>query len=190
MSRNYVEGKTFKGKNFSETETIAIEYERVKFSNCVFSEADLSQRKFTECEFENCDLSLAKLRETAFREVEFANSKLLGLHFDDCNAFLLSFNFRNCVLNFASFYKLNLKGVLFEDCKLVEAEFVETNLSAAIFKNCDLNRAVFKSAILREADFRTAYNFSIDPELNQVTGAKFSKQNVAGLLDKYDLAIE
>jgi fluoroquinolone resistance protein len=133
---------------------------------------------------------LAKLQDTAFRDITFTNCKLLGLRFNDCNSFSLAFDFKNCVLNFASFYKLKLKNVRFEDCKLEETDFVETDLSKAVFKNCELKRASFSQTILDDADLRTAFNFSIDPENNRIKKAKFSTHNIVGLLDKYNIIIE
>jgi hypothetical protein len=43
---------------------------------------------------------------------------------------------------------------------------------------------------LDAVDFRTAYNFKIDPEFNPMKKAKFSTQGIVGLLDKYDIKIE
>ena len=42
---------------------------------------------------------------------------------------------------------------------------------------------------LTEADFRTAQNFSIDPLENQLKKAKFSRENLEGLLEKLQLKI-
>jgi hypothetical protein len=43
---------------------------------------------------------------------------------------------------------------------------------------------------LEKADFRTAFNYSINPETNRIKKAKFSKEGLNGLLDKYDIEIE
>ncbi|WP_086936325.1 pentapeptide repeat-containing protein [Chamaesiphon minutus] len=59
-----------------------------------------------------------------------------------------------------------------------------------MFENCDLTDAIFQYTILEKADFRTAYNYSIDPELNRIKKAKFSRSGIAGLLDKYDIDID
>ena len=59
-----------------------------------------------------------------------------------------------------------------------------------MFDNCDLARAIFANSILEKADFRTSYNFSIDPEINKIKKAKFSLTTVSGLLGKYDIEIE
>ena len=57
------------------------------------------------------------------------------------------------------------------------------------FEESDLTRAVFESTNLKKADFTNAHCFSIDPSKNQVEKAKFSKNNLAGLLRKYKLDI-
>lgn len=166
------------------------EYENCVFKNCSFYNADLSAYVFRGCKFEACDFSLAMVKNTTLNDVAFVNCKLLGVQFKDCNTFLLSFGFENCVLNFAVFYKLKLKKIQFKNCDLREADFTEADLSNSIFENCDLQRAVFYNAILERADFRSAYNYSFDPERNRIKKARFSQQGALGLLDKYNIVIE
>lgn len=187
---DYCEGKEFTGANNTNICLPKGTYENCRFINCIFTGTDLSGYVFIDCQFEVCDLSLTKLKGTAFRDIEFNHCKMLGLHYDDCNPFLLSFNFDDCNLELSSFFRLKLKKVRFKDCKLHEVDFVEANLTGAVFLNCDFARAVFDNTILDAADFRTAFNFSINPETNSVNKAKFSSQNIAGLLDKYNLMIE
>jgi hypothetical protein len=43
---------------------------------------------------------------------------------------------------------------------------------------------------LERTDFRTSYNYSIDPEINRISKAKFSINGVVGLLGKYNIEIE
>ncbi len=93
-------------------------------------------------------------------------------------------------LNLSSFYKLKLKATQFKNCSLQEVDFSESNLSAAVFDNCDLSGTMFENTILEKADFRTASNYTIDPEINQIKKAKFSFPDVAGLLSKYDIKIQ
>jgi fluoroquinolone resistance protein len=190
VNKEYIEGQKYKKEDYTEKALKKGKYEDCTFSDCIFSNTDLSEIDFTECTFERCNLSMAKLRNTAFKEVKFKDCKLLGLRFDDCNPFLISFNFENCLLNFSSFYKLKLKNIQFDNCKIEEVEFVETDLTNGVFKNCDLHKAVFEQTKLEGADFRTAYNFTFDPELNTLNKAKFSTQNVAGLLSKYKIVIQ
>jgi hypothetical protein len=53
-----------------------------------------------------------------------------------------------------------------------------------------LTRATFENTILENVNFKTACNFEIDPEFNRIKKAKFSIENVSGLLAKYDIKIE
>jgi len=133
---------------------------------------------------------MSHIKQTVFNDISFVGCKMLGLRFDLCNDFLLSFRFKGCTLDLSSFYGLVLKKTIFENCKLLEVDFVETDLTASTFDGCDLQRAIFDRSILERADFRAAYNFNIDPERNKVRKAKFSRDGVVGLLGKYDIVVE
>ncbi len=71
-----------------------------------------------------------------------------------------------------------------------EVDFTETNLSGSVFDNCDFTGAVFGNTNLEKADLRTSINFSIDPENNRLSKAKFSLSEITRLLDKYDIEVE
>lgn len=90
----------------------------------------------------------------------------------------------------SSFYQLKLKNIQFIDCKLIEVDFTESDLTEVSFDSCDLDRAIFFDSILEKADFRTVSRLIMDPERNRIKKAKFSKENIAGLLTKYDIIIE
>ena len=185
-----IENKIFENIAFGEENPIDGVYEECRFLHCNLNNADLSVVTFRNCIFDSCDLSLAKLRETSFQEVRFENSKLLGLQFCDCRELLLEFEFEQCMLKLSNFQRLNLKNTKFTDCNLQEADFTGTDLTGATFDNCDLMRATFDHTILEQADFRTAYNFSIDPATNRIRKARFSLAGAVGLLDVYGIEIE
>jgi len=190
MADIIIENKVFEKDNFSETGLAKAEYENCKFRSCDFSNSDLSNITFIDCEFDHCNLSMTKIKNSAFKTVKFINCKLLGLNFNECNNFLLSLYFENCLLNLASFYKLKLKGTKFKNSNLQEIDFTEADLTNSDFDNCDLERAIFDRTILEKADFRTSYHFSIDPTINRIKKAKFSRNGLPGLLYKYNLIIE
>jgi uncharacterized protein YjbI with pentapeptide repeats len=188
--KGFIEYQTFEGVDFKENELVKGEYENCMFKNCVLADCNLSGLRFSECRFESCDLSMTNLAGTSLINAQFRNCKMLGMRFDSCNKLLLSFSFEGCVLNFSSFYQLKVKKTHFKDCKLQEVEFIASDFSASAFFNCDMMHARFENTILERADFRTAYNFSIDPEINKVSKARFSQAGIAGLLDKYNIEIE
>ena len=179
MEQVYTADKTFDRIDFTKTPLAKGEYENCVFKSCDFSNSDLSEYKFTDCEFAGCNLSMAKLTKTAFRDTKFKDCKLLGLPFNDCAEFGLSFAFDNCILNHTSFEKLKIKMTLFKDSQFQETDFTE----------CDLTSSVFDKSNLEKTDFRTSYNYSIDPERNRIKKARFTLPGVMGLLDKYDIDI-
>jgi fluoroquinolone resistance protein len=198
IAQVFIEEKTFDKIDFTHNPLDKGEYEYCTFLNCNISYADLADIKFLECEFSGCNLSLAKLTQTALKDIKFKSCKMLGLNFGDCNEFGFAVNFDTCTLDRSSFVsmaaplkkRIKLKQTVFKNSQLHEVDFTECDLSAASFDNCDLTGAIFKDTILEKADFRTAFNYSIDPELNRMKKAKFSRSGIVGLLDKYDIEIE
>lgn len=186
MQEIYTQDKTVERNNT----LIKGEYENCIFKDCDFADKDLSEFKFIDCTFKDCNLSLSKLNKTVFRDVKFKDCKMLGLRFDTCIEFGLSFSFDSCQLNHSSFYKTKIKKTIFKNSQLQEADFVEADLSSSVFENCNLQQAMFDQTTLEKADLRTSYNYSIDPEINRIKKAKFSIAGISGLLDKYDIDIE
>ena len=79
---------------------------------------------------------------------------------------------------------------MFINCNLQETDFSEADLSGSVFDTCDMLRAIFDFTNLEKADFYSSFNYSINPEKNKLKRARFSKTEVIGLLDNYDLKIE
>lgn len=190
MEKVYIESKSFERVDFTENILAKGDYEHCTFVNCNFSNVDLSSINFSECLFENCNLTMVKVVKTAFRDIKFKGCKLLGVHFQNCNAFLFSASFDDCILNLSSFYKMSLKKMQFKHCSLQEVDFAEADLTGALLFHCDLLNATFDRTNLEKADFRTAVHYLIDPEKNKMKKAKFSLAGVNGLLYKYDIEIE
>ncbi len=186
MSENYIFDVSFTKID----SLIHKEYEQCSFTNCNFENQDLSGIQFIDCFFTECNLSLVKTNATAFRNVHFTDCKLLGIRFDTCNSFGLSFQFDQCQLNHCSFFNRKITQTIFRDSQLEGVDFSECDLSGALFDNCNLQHAVFDQTQLDKADFRTAYNYSINPEINRMKKTAFSVAGIAGLLDKYDIIIE
>ena len=190
MDRIYTEGQTYTGADFSASPLPCGDYENCIFITCNFSNADLSGFQFNDCSFTGCNLSNAKLIQTAFREIQFKGCKLTGLHFDNCHDFLFAAAFDNCTLNLSSFYQKKLANTSFINCILHEVDFTASDLSKALFNSCDLSGSIFDNTILEKADFRTSYNYIINPEINHIKKAKFSISGVPGLLYQYNIEIE
>jgi fluoroquinolone resistance protein len=184
------ENELFDKIDFTSAKLTKGEYENCIFKNCNFYNSDLSGFIFRECIFDGCDLSLVIIKHTTLHDISFLNSKLLGIQFHECNSFLFSVTFNNCILKMSVFFKLKLKKYKFTNCNLQEADFTESDLTSSLFDNCDLQRTIFYNTNLEKADFSTSYNYSFDPERNRIKKARFSKSGVIGLLAKYNIEIE
>jgi fluoroquinolone resistance protein len=198
MKQVFIEEKTFDKIDFTQSPLNKGEYEYCNFVKCDFSKSDLSDIKFSECEFVGCNLSLITLDGTSLKEIKFKDCKMLGLNFGGCDPFGLVVYFDTCILNHSSFSdiiapikkRVKLKQTVFKNSLLHEVDFTECDLTAAVFDNCDLTRTIFDRTILEKADFRSSFNYSIDPESNRIKKAKFSRSGIVGLLEKYDLEID
>ena len=83
-----------------------------------------------------------------------------------------------------------MKKTVFKDSSLLETDWTDCDLSSSIFDNCDLLDAKFENAVLEGVDFRTAFNYAFDLEMNRIKKTKFSLSGIRGLLCKYDIKIE
>lgn len=166
------------------------EYEQCTFTNCPLAGADLRGIRFLDCVFEDCDLSNANLHETALQTVRFERCKLVGLHFEDCRAFLFTVHFTGCNLELATFTDRKLPGTAFIDCRLPETDFTGADLQKADFSGSHLHRTIFERTDLRGADLRTATGYVIAPEENRLRGARFDRLGLEGLLSGYGIKID
>ncbi len=189
MNKEFIADKTFENKNYKEIKLPLATYENCIFNTCNFENGMLADQQFLECRFIECNLSNANLKNTIFKETLFSKSKLLGLSFFDCDTFLFSVNFSDCVLNFSSFYQLKLRKTLFKNCILEAVDFAAADACEASFNGSDLNRAIFKNTNLEKADFSTATNYKINPGENHLKHAKFSMFGLSGLLQEYQIQI-
>lgn len=190
MNRKFNTDKEYRSLDFSSEALEMADYENCRFIQCNFALSDLSERQFEDCSFDECDLSNANITHTAFRTVSFESCKLIGLQFDTCNPFLLAMKFKKSILNFSSFFQLKLPGTVFSQCSIQEADFSNANFNGATFHECDLIGSMFDNTQLEKADFYTATQFIIDPEKNKISEARFSYENIEGLLTKYNIVLE
>lgn len=184
------EKKIFSRRDFSGVLPTNGYYEECQFNDCNFYKGNLSNVNFLECEFNRCDMSVATVKNTGLRDIVFRECKLSGVRFDQCGTLISSLRFDTCILDLASFNKLRIRKTIFKDCSLHETDFSDADLTEAVFDHCDLDRSLFHHTIVERGDFRTSYNFSIDPEINRVKKALFSPGGIQGLLRKYDILIE
>lgn len=182
------ENQTFEKKDFT-AEPMEDEYLDCVFINCNFEQQQLGKIVFEECRFEQCNFCLSKTNKTSWHNVRFSGCKMIGIDLTASNPFS-SFTFEKSNLQYAVFAQMKLKGLHFIQCNLQEVDFSDTDLSSAIFDQCDLLRTVFYNTNLENADLTSAYHFLIDPRINQLKNARFSRDNIEGLVAPFGVLIE
>ena len=190
MALLYIQDKKINRTDLVDHALEKAEYENCTFINLELSSSDLSGCIFTDCVFEGCNLSLCKLKNTSFKTVQFNHCKLLGLRWDDGNAFLFSVGFDHCILDMGTFYGMKLKKTKFVSCSMMETDFTEADMGQTLLDDCDLSKAVFDQTNLQGADLKTSRQYIIDPENNNIKKASFSWPAVTGLLVKYDIDVQ
>jgi fluoroquinolone resistance protein len=186
----FFDGQSFSRQDYTISPLPGGEYDGCTFLNCNFSNSDLTDIRFLDCTFDGCDLSLSRLTGSVMTGIKFLNCKMLGLLFETCNKHGFSAGFDNCILDHSSFSRLKLRKTIFRNVTFHEADFSDCDLSGSVFDRCDLGGAVFENSVLEKTDFRSAINFSIDPEKNKIRHAMFSLTGLPGLLEKYHLEID
>ena len=179
----------FIGQNYTENPLAVGEYEACIFSSCIFAKADLRNIKFTDCTFDECDFTMANVFETGIRSCTFNTCKMLGIEFHEIKSFLFALKANDCILNHCSFTNLDLKKCAFTNCKFEESNFEGANLSGSDLNHCDFLRASFINTDLRKSNLSTCINLFLDPDKNLISKASFSKENLIGLLGKYDIKV-
>ena len=163
-------------------ETLEEHYYQCEFAKCYLSDMKISKVIFEECTFKECNFSLSKVHAASWQNVVFEGCKMTGMDFTNSNKFSLSLEFNDCILSYALFTGMNLKGTRFSNSDLQNVDFADADLTNSAFVNCDLTSTTFQHTNLEKADLTSARNYSINPFNNRLKKARFSRYGLEGLL--------
>jgi fluoroquinolone resistance protein len=164
------------------------EWEACTFINCTLK--TLSQQVFIDCVFDQCNLSNAHVSNTAFRNCTFKDCELMGVNFSSSREFGFEIHVTNCNLDYTAFDRKKVYQSKCINNTFKGANFTEADISKSIFENCDFAEAVFMNTNMSGVNFTTNYHFHIDPTLNNMTKARFSRFALSGLLYNTGIEIE
>ena len=191
MNRSdYILNTEFKGVVYSENGISYKEYENCIFIDCDFTQCIFLAASFIDCKFVNCNFNGAKINHTSLRTVYFNKCIISNVNFAMIDKFIFEIHFKDCILDFSKFYALKLKGTTFVNTSLVAVDFMAADLSEVEFENCDLYRSEFDKTNASKTNFKTSYNYTINPENTKIKKAIFSLEGVKGLLYKYDIIVK
>lgn len=181
----------FKEESLVQATLVSNEFHNCTFVECAFAEAVFRSCRFVDCTFRQCDLSLIQVPDSAFSTTRFEESRVIGIDWTLANWGAIRLGmpiaFYKCVISYAIFIGLHLRGIEVKDCTAVEVDFREADLSQANFAGTDLSQSLFFNTDLTEANFRGARNYQIAPGQNVIAQAKFSMPEALSLL--YNLNI-
>lgn len=179
FSRLTVGGENVAGKIFEKCT-----FEKCRLLECVFTGC-----KFVDCTFTNSMLSAVKFVDCSFLETSFSDSKAIGIDWTKA-ANLRGLNFSKCDVTLSNFAFLKLPGFVLKDSTAKEASFLEADCTNANMEGSDFESCTFSHTNLTGADFRHAFNYSIDFNHNVLKKTKFSMPEAASLLQGLDILIE
>lgn len=181
--------KQFEEVCYTEKTIRGREFESCTFKKCDFSNSDFGLNMFMDCIFTECNLTMMKLGDSILNNVTFNNCKIMGVNFSACQDAMFSVKYESCLLDYSSFMGKKMPKTRFISCSLKEVNFAQSILTACGFENSDLLGASFNKTDLGSANFATAVNYTLDPELNNIQKGKFSADGLSGLLTKYKIKI-
>ena len=190
MSTDYILDQEFKDKIFQEIDIKYKDFENCIFNNCDFTSCDFMAVTFIDCNFIECNFNDTKINYVSLRGAFFTKCNFTNVNFAMTDQVIYEFGFKDCLLDYAKFYKLKLKKMQFINCSMVAVDFMASDLTEVLFDNCNLRHAVFIDTVANKADFVTSYDYTIDPEKNKLKKAQFSVEGLKGLLAKYDIVVK
>jgi uncharacterized protein YjbI with pentapeptide repeats len=182
--------EVFRGEEYSRQSFDGGEFDTCTFVGCDFSYTDLGSCIFSECVFDDCRMLLTTIVDTVLRRVEFRDSDLRGIDFEPAAEFGFEIASKGSRFDNCSFVRRKMKNTLFRGGELRECYFAECDLSGTSFDECVMAGTTFERCDLSGADLRTAIGYVVNPLDNRVARARFSEQNLAGLVSELGVVVE
>lgn len=190
MSRQTFEFLELDGIDFTQKTPEPGLYEACKFTNCHAGSSGFRGLVLSDCQWEGGSwVSVPVGDSLALRGVVFRHAEIRQCDFSRLNTLGLSIRFESCKLEHVHFNELNLAKLSMVNCRLRNCDFSGSNLKGADFSDSSLDQVIFSRCNLEKADFRTARDFVLNPGDNQMKGARFSSDNLAGLVQHWGLSL-
>ncbi|AWI25992.1 pentapeptide repeat-containing protein [Flavobacterium pallidum] len=188
-SIQYVFETEFNNIKYEKNTADFTDFERCTFNDCDFSASAFVGVTFIDCVFQRCNFDTAKINYVSLRTAHFYQCSFREVNFAMCDKLIFDIRFADCILDFAKFYTLRLKGTTFSGCSLIAVDFMAADVTSCAFPDCNLYRAEFDKAIANKCDFSLSKNFTIDPSRTKLRKAVFSKHGLKGLLAKHEIIV-
>ncbi len=197
LSKANLSKAIFSHCNLSEVNFLEASFKNVKMDDCQLKSANFLEMNFLGSQFIGCELSECNFLQSQLENCDFSGSNLSTSNFIECNlnnsAFtqtnmtnvrflggstLKNCNFREAILDKASFRNADAEGSNFEKSTFYMADFGDANLQRTKFYGAQGKRAMLMKADLRNADFSSVNLMEGSLMKARLTGANLSYSNL------------
>lgn len=192
LGRDEFVDEVFVGVELGHQRLQGKDFDGCRFERCSLQEAELVGCSFRDPSFAECNLSVMRVTNSRFLGAHFSGSKVSGIDWTQAQWGTIGdpVCFEDqCVLDYSVFLGLKLRNARFRYCSAHEVDFTEADLTESDFSGTDLEGARFNHTNLTRASMESAYNYSIDPANNVVTGMRVSLPEASSFLRHLDLSI-
>jgi len=165
------------------------------FEECTFDGLDLTgfdlrNTRFEHCTFRKCTLADVRLTGVRLHGVRFEHCTLPNLRWSTLDTLVLDFTLVDCRAPLGDWGEMDLQGIQFKASDLSGGNFFKTDARKTAWTDCRLRDVVFDRTDLREADFRGATDWIIDPAENRLHGARFDANDLTGLVQSLGIQLD
>lgn len=165
-------------------------FESCQFEDLAFGEMDWRNARFERCTFLRCDLRGVRWTGARFHGVQFDTCVLDKLRWNTLTTLFLSITLTDCQAMFGDWSEMELKNSALRNCNLTGSDFSGADARQVDWSGSRLTEVIFHRTDLREGDFRTATDWTIDPAENKVRDTHFSRQALEGLVTRLGLQLD
>jgi len=188
------QAQSYAGVSISDARIDAAEFDGCTFERCSFLSAALHGCRFSHSRFIECSFSAIQLPNCRFTDVTFLRSKMIGIDWTVTGGspalrLPLAMSCTESVLDYSSFFGMDLRGVTLLRCRAREVDFSEADLRKVDCSGTDFLGSTFLHTNLERANFTDATSYAINPLTNSVKRARFSLPEAVALLRGLDIVI-
>ena len=166
------------------------------FEACTFDDLDLTgfdlrNTRFENCTFRKCTLADVRLTGVRLHGVHFEHCTLPRLRWSTLDTLVLDFTLVDCRAPHGRLGRDGpprhpIQGHRSERRQLLQDRCPRKTA----WTDCRLRDVVFDRTDLREADFRGATGWTIDPAENRLRGARFDANDLTGLVQSLGIQLD
>ena len=154
-------------------------YEGVAIARVRMPKRKLRLVRFIDCTWTGADLSNFVPEACVFQGCRFEDCKAIGVDWTAA-ARITNCEFHRCNLDQGAFPDMRLPRTVFRDCRMRDVLLAGTDLTGSSLSGTDLSGATFCRTRLARADLRRATGYVIHPGEDDVKGLLVSREAAEG----------